>query len=144
MKFEFMIFEFHGAIVIRRQTLDRAVHTALRRSRAVVLVGPRQSAKTTLARTIVDPLSPNHFDLEDPVDARRLEEPMTAPTSLRGLIVIDEVQRHPGLFPVLRVLIDRSDAPGQFLLLGSASPALLRQAGEPLLGRAETVEFRPS
>jgi predicted AAA+ superfamily ATPase len=140
MKFEYHTFEFHGPNVIPRQTLDRAVRSALRRSRAVVLSGPRQSGKTTLARTIVDPRSPNYFDLEDPVDARRLEEPMTALTPLRGLVVIDEVQRHPGLFPVLRVLIDRSDAPGQFLLLGSASPALLRQAGESLLGRAETVE----
>jgi predicted AAA+ superfamily ATPase len=140
MKFEYHIFEFHGPNVIPRQTLDRAVRAALRRSRAVVLSGPRQSGKTTLARAIIDPRSPNYFDLEDPVDARRLEEPMTALTPLRGLVVIDEVQRHPGLFPVLRVLIDRSDTPGQFLLLGSASPALLRQAGESLLGRAETVE----
>jgi len=140
MKFEYHIFEFHGVFVIRRQTLERAVHTALRRSRAVVLAGPRQSGKTTLARAIVDPRSPNYFDLENPVDARRLEEPMTALTPLRGLVVIDEVQRHPGLFPVLRVLIDRSDVPGQLLLLGSASPKLLRQAGESLLGRAETVE----
>ncbi len=59
---------------------------------------------------------------------------------LEGLVVIDEVQRRPGLFPVLRVLIDRSDSPGQYLLLGSASPALLRQAGESLLGRVETIE----
>lgn len=126
--------------MIHRQTLERALRAALRRSRAVVLAGPRQSGKTTLARSIVDPRSPNYFDLENPVDARRLEEPMTALTPLRGLIVIDEVQRRPGLFPVLRVLIDRSNVPGQFLLLGSASPALLRQADESLLGRAETVE----
>ena len=59
---------------------------------------------------------------------------------LNGLVVIDEVQRQPGLVPLLRVLIDRSDAPGQCLLLGSASPALLRQAGESLLGRVETIQ----
>ena len=63
-----------------------------------------------------------------------------AGTSLRGLVVLDEVQRQPGLFPLLRVLMDRSDAPGQYLLLGSASPSLARQAGKSLLGRVETIE----
>ncbi|MCL4747650.1 MAG: ATP-binding protein [Burkholderiaceae bacterium] len=106
----------------------------------MVLVGPRQSGKTTLARAFLAPGSPRYFDLENPLDAGRLAEPMATLAQLRGLVVIDEVQRRPELFPVLRVLIDRSDAPGQFLLLGSASPALLRQAGESLLGRAETIE----
>ena len=109
-------------------------------SRAVVLTGPRQSGKTTLAQTILDRRSPNYFDLEDPRDARRLEQPMDTLPRIEGLVVIDEVQRRPGLFPVLRVLIDRSEAPGQYLLLGGASPALLRQAGESLLGRVETLE----
>ena len=84
-----------------------------------------------------DPPCPIH---ENPLDLRRLEEPLQALESRSGLVVIDEVQRRPGLFPVLRVLLDRSDAPGQFLLLGSASPELLSQAGESLLGRVETIE----
>ncbi len=126
--------------MILRQELELAVRKALARSRAVVLTGPRQSGKTTLARTILERHSPNYFDLENPLDARRLQQPMDALGRLEGLVVIDEVQRHPGLFPLLRVLIDRSDAPGQYLLLGSASPALLRQAGESLLGRVETLE----
>jgi uncharacterized protein len=126
--------------MLRRPGLERAVRTALARARAVVLAGPRQSGKTTLARVFLEPGSPRYFDLENPLDAERLTEPMATLAPLRGLVVIDEVQRRPELFPALRVLIDRSDVPGQFLLLGSASPALLRQAGESLRGRAETIE----
>ena len=127
--------------MLQRAALERAVRTALARARAVVLAGPRQSGKTTLARLFLEPGSPRYFDLENPLDAGRLTEPMATLAPLRGLVVIDEVQRRPELFPALRVLIDRSDAPGQFLLLGSASPVLLRQAGESLLGRAETIEI---
>ena len=137
---------------IPRKRLQAQVLGALARSRAVVLAGPRQSGKSTLAAGLVPRGGARWFDLEDPVDLQRLEQPMTALTALldvhpsadragaTGPIVIDEVQLAPGLFPVLRVLIDRSPANGQFLLLGSASPALLRQAGESLLGRVEVVE----
>jgi hypothetical protein len=126
--------------MLPRPDLELAVRKALSRSRAVVLTGPRQSGKTTLAQNILARTSVNYLDLENPRDARRLEQPMETLPRLQGLVVIDEVQRRPGLFAVLRVLIDRSDAPGQYLLLGSASPALLRQAGESLLGRVETLE----
>ena len=126
--------------MLPRPDLEFAVKTALARSRAVVLTGPRQSGKTTLAQSLLDRRSAHYFDLENPLDARRLEQPMDTLSRLHGLVVIDEVQRQPGLFPVLRGLIDRSDAPGQYLLLGSASAALLRQAGESLLGRVETLE----
>lgn len=126
--------------MLPRPDLEFAVKAALARSRAVVLTGPRQSGKTTLAQTVLDRRSSHYFDLENPLDARRLEQPMDTLSRLHGLVVIDEVQRRPGLFPVLRVLIDRSDAAGQYLLLGSASAAMLRQAGESLLGRVETIE----
>lgn len=129
--------------MIRRYRLEQQVRRALSRSRAVVLAGPRQSGKSTLAAGLVDRRSAAWFDLEDPVDRRRLEEPMLALSSLDVApdpIVIDEVQLAPALFAVLRVLIDRSERNGQYLLLGSASPALLRQAGESLLGRVEVVE----
>ncbi|MEQ1880675.1 MAG: ATP-binding protein [Burkholderiales bacterium] len=126
--------------MLARQDLVLDLKKALARSRAVILTGPRQSGKTTLAQTIVDRKSPNYFDLENPLDARRLEQPMETLSRLKGLVVIDEVQRRPGLFPVLRVLLDRSNMPGQYLLLGSASPLLLRQTGESLLGRVETIE----
>lgn len=126
--------------MLARRALHAAVRAALARSRAVVLTGPRQSGKTTLAQTLLARDSPNYFDLENPLDERRLEQPMDALSRSDGLIVIDEVQRRPGLFPILRVLVDRSGEPGRFLLLGSASPALLRQAGESLLGRVEIVQ----
>ena len=126
--------------MLHRPALQTKLALALGRSRAVVLAGPRQSGKTTLARSVLPADSPHNFDLENPLDAARLDEPMATLAPLQGLVVIDEVQRRPGLFPALRVLLDRSNAPGQFLLLGSASPALLRQAGESLLGRVETIE----
>lgn len=126
--------------MLQRPALELAVRQALGRSRGVVLTGPRQAGKTTLAQRFVERDSPNYFDLENPLHAQRLTEPAQVLGSLRGLVVIDEVQRQPALFPLLRVLMDRSDAPGQYLLLGSASPALARQAGESLLGRVETIE----
>ena len=126
-------------MMIPRPTLRHRIQSALQRSRVVVLVGPRQCGKTTLARTFVSPESLNYFDLEDPVSLARLDQPMTALRDLQGLVVIDEVQRRPDLFPVLRVLVDRDPLPAQFLVLGSASPDLLRQSSESLAGRLETV-----
>ncbi|KAF0109242.1 MAG: ATPase AAA [Anaerolineaceae bacterium] len=105
----------------------------------VALIGPRQCGKTTLARQFVPPDSVNYFDLEDPVSLARLDQPMTALQDLRGLVVIDEIQRRPDLFPVLRVLSDRQPLPASFLILGSASPALLRQSSESLAGRLALI-----
>ncbi len=110
-------------------TLEHSVRRALGRSRGVALVGPRQAGKSTLAQQFVSRDSPNYFDLEYPLHAQRLAQPVQVLERLQGLVVIDEVQRQPELFPLLRVLMDRSDAPGQYLLLGSASPSLARQAG---------------
>ena len=126
--------------MLNRTALKSAIGNALGRSRGVVLSGPRQSGKSTLAQAFLDRQSPNYFDLEYPPHAQRLQNPVQALERLDGLVVIDEVQLKPGLFPLLRVLMDRTNRPGQFLLLGSASPALLRQAGESLLGRIETVD----
>jgi predicted AAA+ superfamily ATPase len=83
----------------------------------------------------------NYFDLEDPTSLARLDEPMTALQTLKGLVVIDEVQRRPDLFPVLRVLADRKDAQARFLILGSASGELLRQSSESLAGRIERIQL---
>ncbi len=112
---------------------------ALARSPVVVLVGPRQCGKTTLARQLLLPGAASYFDLEDPVSLARLSEPATALSGLRGLVVIDEIQRKPDLFPLLRVLADRRPLPARFLVLGSASPELLRQSSESLAGRIEVV-----
>ena len=126
--------------MLQRNSLETTVRSALARSPAVALVGPRQVGKTTLARTLLGAASPNWFDLEDPQVEAQLALPLVALKDLRGLVVIDEVQHAPSLFKVLRVLIDRPDNPARFLLLGSASPALLRQSSESLAGRIEVIE----
>jgi len=90
------------------------------------LLGPRQCGKTTVARMIAEQRPATYFDLEDPVDVRRLSAPMTVLQELSGLVIIDEVQRRPDLFELLRVLADRPQNPAHFLLLGSASPQLVR------------------
>lgn len=127
--------------MLARDTDLRLVRTALRRSRVVALLGPRQCGKTTLARGFVAADSANYFDLEDPASLARLTEPETALRPLRGLVVIDEIQRRPELFPLLRVLADRRPLPARFLILGSAAPELLRQSAETLAGRIETVHL---
>lgn len=125
--------------MVKREKLVQEVRSAIGRSRAVALIGPRQCGKTTLARKLVSTDSPNYFDLEDPSSIARLDQPMTALGGLKGLVVIDEVQRRPDLFPVLRVLADRKPLPARFLVLGSASPDLLRQSSESLAGRIQTI-----
>lgn len=128
-----MIRRFHVAGVLAR----------LREYPVVALLGPRQIGKTTLARQVVRAAggSATIFDLEHAPDARRLAEPSHALAPLRGLVVLDEVQRQPGLFEVLRVLADRPRTPARFLVLGSASPPLLRQSSETLAGRVSFYDL---
>jgi predicted AAA+ superfamily ATPase len=127
--------------VIDRKTDVGLVRTALRRGRVVALLGPRQCGKTTLARQFVPAGSLNYFDLEDPASSARLAQPDTALRPLRGVVVIDEIQRRPELFSLLRVLADRRPLPARFLILGSASPDLIRRSSETLAGRLETVQL---
>ena len=114
---------------------------ALERSPVVALLGPRQCGKTTLARRLAEERPCEVFDLEHPVDSRRLESPLLTLAGLRGTVVLDEIQRRPELFEVLRVLADRPGVPARFVVLGSASPDLVRGAAETLAGRVAFVDL---
>jgi hypothetical protein len=127
-------------IVPRKRLLD-TLHAALKRQSVVALTGPRQCGKTTLARQLLGSSASSWFDLEDPRTRVLFDEPMTLLEPLEGLVVIDEVQRVPELFSLLRVLVDRRPLPARFLLLGSASGELLRQSAESLAGRIEHVRM---
>lgn len=105
------------------------------------LLGPRQCGKTTLARIIAARQASTYFDLENPVDLRRLSAPLTVLQELSGLIIIDEIQRRPDLFELLRVLVDRPESDARFLILGSASPQLVRGASESLAGRIGFIDL---
>jgi len=128
--------------MISRARIQQSIVQRLARHPAVALLGPRQCGKTTLARQVAAGAAARIFDLENPDDAAALENPMLALESLRGLVVLDEVQRRPELFPVLRVLMDREPAPAKFLLLGSASPFLVRSVTESLAGRVAFIDLQ--
>lgn len=130
---------------IERSRNLRRILDLLRRFPAVAILGARQVGKTTLSRALADLQEGevHFFDLESPRDLARLQEPELALERLRGLIILDEVQRLPGIFQVLRVLIDRPDLDLRFLILGSASPQLLRQSSESLAGRIAFHELEP-
>jgi predicted AAA+ superfamily ATPase len=105
------------------------------------LLGPRQCGKTTLARMISEREPCTYFDLENPVDLRRLSAPMSTLEELSGLVVMDEIQRRPDFFELLRVLVDRPKCPVRFLILGSASPGLIKGVSESLAGRIGFVDL---
>ncbi len=128
-------------MLVRRTRLRVEIERLLKIFRGVLLVGPRQVGKTTLARTFVPAHSANYFDLESATVVEQFRAPKTVLEPLRGLVVIDEIQHAPELFKLLRVLMDREDEPAKFLLLGSASVDLLRQTGESLAGRIAVVEI---
>ena len=123
--------------MIDRNREVKKLLSLLKHYRVVGIIGARQVGKTTLARALLDHVhgSSYYYDLENPEDLARLADPMLTLKGLKGLVVIDEVQRLPELFPILRVLVDRPKASARFLVLGSASPELLRQGSESLAGR---------
>jgi predicted AAA+ superfamily ATPase len=126
--------------------IDRPVYLtqlsrAVRRSPITALLGPRQCGKTTLARIFAKERTTVFFDLESQPDLNRLQNPQLMLGSLRGLVIIDEIQAMPELFRVLRVLVDRPENKTRFLILGSASPDLVKNASETLAGRVEFVEL---
>jgi uncharacterized protein len=127
--------------MLPRPHYAQAIRSALERSPVVALLGPRQCGKTTLARAIAGAATSTWFDLEDPVDQARLAAPRLALAPLEGLVIIDEVQRMPALFELLRVLVDRPANRARFLILGSASPRLIAGASETLAGRVAFVDL---
>jgi len=128
--------------IIPRPALQERIEQAFAIAPIVTLLGPRQCGKTTIARLIAHNTPSAFFDLEDPADEAALANPMLALADKRGLVIIDEVQRRPELFPVLRVLVDKPDNTARFLLLGSASPALVRGVSETLAGRTSFVDMQ--
>ncbi len=127
--------------MIRRPSLLSLIRESLRRSPVVSILGPRQVGKSTLARRFAAGRRATFFDLEDPADVARLTAPKTALESLQGLVVIDEIQRMPALFELLRVLADRPGIPARFLILGSADPRLVRGVSESLAGRVSHIDI---
>ena len=128
--------------MIKRTTLEQDVRQALERNPVAAILGPRQCGKTTLARAIATERDQcEYFDLENPLDVARLTAPLQTLSRLEGLVVIDEIQRKPELFELLRVLVDRPDNPAVFLVLGSASPSLIKGASESLAGRIGFVDM---
>jgi len=125
--------------MIKRPGVLQQIKKAFSYGRVVAILGPRQCGKTTLAKTIV-PHIDVYFDLEDPGDSGRLAQPKDALAGLKGLVAIDEIQRRPDIFPILRVLADRKPLPAKFLILGSASQSLIKHSSESLAGRLARVE----
>ncbi len=128
--------------MIERVEARKHIEQLLRAYRVVALVGARQVGKTTLARAVAASRDATFYDLEDPAHLAKLDDPSLFMQDARGLVVLDEVQRRPDIFPVLRVLADKPRGP-RFLVLGSASAELLRQSSESLAGRITYVELSP-
>ena len=128
--------------MIKRPSYLEQMAGAVRRSPVTALIGPRQCGKTTLARMFeASQRASVHFDLESQADRRRLQNPEMMLGSLEGLIVLDEIQQMPDLFNVLRILADRPKSKARFLILGSASPDLIKHASETLAGRVQFIEL---
>ena len=127
--------------MISRPRPHAKIRRGLDRLPVVALLGPRQCGKTTLARMIAADVESLYLDLEKPADRRRLESPMQFLEGRTGLVVLDEIQRLPELFEILRVLADDPQTPARFLILGSASPDLVHGVSESLAGRVTFVDL---
>ncbi|MBN1672899.1 MAG: ATP-binding protein [Kiritimatiellae bacterium] len=127
-------------MVERTGYLER-IRSVFRVHPVAALLGPRQCGKTTLAGMLAEGEASTTFDLESPVARRQLTAPMVALARLKGLVIIDEIQRRPELYEILRVLVDRPDNAARFLVLGSASPQLVKGTSESLAGRVGFVDL---
>jgi predicted AAA+ superfamily ATPase len=127
--------------MIKRPFYISSLIASIKRAPISALLGPRQCGKTTLARLLMKEREATYFDLESVPDQRRLENPELVLGDLEGLVILDEIQLNPGLFSVLRVLVDRPENKAHYLILGSASPDIIRSASETLAGRVEFIEL---
>ena len=127
--------------MINRPAYIRQINNSLDRAPITALLGPRQCGKTTLARLIGAEKQAHYFDLESPADQRRLQNPELMLGSLAGLIILDEIQTMPELFTVLRVMVDKPESSSRYLILGSASPDIVKNASETMAGRVEFIEL---
>lgn len=127
--------------MINRPSYLKQLSTAINRTPITALLGPRQCGKTTLARMFAEGKAATYFDLESQPDLLRLQNPELMLGALQGLVILDEIQELPSLFKVLRVLVDRPANRARFLILGSASPDVVRNASETLAGRVEFIEL---
>jgi hypothetical protein len=128
-------------MMIQRPDCLKNIATAVRRAPVTTLLGPRQCGKTTIARIYGNEQTATYFDLESLPDQRRLQNPELMLGSLKGLVILDEIQEMPHLFNVLRILVDRPENKARFLILGSAAPHIIKNASETLAGRTEFVEL---
>jgi hypothetical protein len=128
--------------MLKRSELEKEIEASLGRSVITAILGPRQCGKTTISRIIGQKFNATFYDLEEPVSLQSLKQsPMQTLGNQQGIIVLDEIQRMPELFPLLRVLADRSDSGTRFLILGSASPQLVKGVSESLAGRVAFIDI---
>ncbi|MCX6034765.1 MAG: ATP-binding protein, partial [Chloroflexi bacterium] len=127
--------------MIKRPDYLKLLETAVCRAPITALLGPRQTGKTTLARMFAENKPATFFDLESIPDQRRLQNPDLVLGNLDGLVILDEIQYMPELFGTLRVLVDRPGQKARFIILGSASPEIIRNVSETLAGRVEFVDL---
>ena len=130
-------------MILPREKYLLSIRERMRDYPVVALLGSRQAGKTTLANLLAQSVQDkevHHFDLESPADLARLANPQLVLSALQGIVILDEIQRMPELFPLLRVLADRPNLPARFLILGSASPDLVAGASESLAGRISFID----
>ena len=127
--------------MLARPHFEDRIVKALERQRVVALLGPRQCGKSTLVKVLLRDRITSYYDLESPEDQARLENPLVALAGLQGIVALDEIQLKPELLPILRVLADRDPLPARFIILGSASPDLVKGSSESLAGRVEFVDM---
>ena len=135
------VFQWYCERMLLRSDYLKELKAATHRAPIVSLLGPRQCGKTTLARLFGDKQGAAYFDLESIPDQRRLQNPELVLGSLKGLVILDEIQVKPELFSVLRILVDRPGNQSKFLILGSASPHIIKSVSETLAGRTEFIEL---